>query len=292
MRRSLGAAASVLAVLALTAGNVLALGTLDQQQTNGSVTTLTWSLPAVAGTRMDLRQTIKVGKTGKLDTVAVDGDDLGHSVTLSIGDSGGILDKQTISMAGGWTQVALATPPKVTNGETLIIELTPSNKINWYGTCDDLYSGGAAYVYDPVARTVESIPAYGISTGNSIGYCTLDFAFKTYVTTAAVATPKATATPKAVATPTPVAVATATGPQTASSPTDQSPGSPSPSTNPSLGPSSGPTATARATDAAVPSGGSGNSPPLVLLAALGIAALVVAGGVLFMLMRRRRAAAG
>jgi hypothetical protein len=294
MRRSLGALASVLAVLALTAGNVLAVGGLDQQQTNGSVTSLTWSLPAVAGSRMDLRQTLKVGKTGKLDTVAVDGDDLGHSVTLSIGDNGGILDKQTISMAGGWTQVSLATPPKVTSGETLIIELTPTQKINWYGTCDNLYSGGSAYVFDPVARTVESIPAYGVSTGSSLGYCTLDFAFKTYVTAAAGATPKPTPTPKAaatpaaaIATPTPSAgVAAQATPSIAAAVESASAGA----TSNVLGASSA--ASPGSDPAASTSGGSGGAGSSSLpIAVVGLLALIVAGGgLLFLLLKRRRTA--
>jgi hypothetical protein len=291
MRRSLGAAASVLAVLALTASNVLALGSLDQQQTNGSVTSLTWSLPAGAGSRMDLRQTLKVGKTGKLDAVAVDGDDLGHSVTLAIGDNGGILDKQTISLAGGWTQVSLATPPKVTSGETLIIELTPSNEINWYGTCDNLYSGGAAYVFDPVARTVESIPAYGVSTGNSLGYCTLDFAFKTYVTVAAVATPKPTATPKAAATPNSAAASASPTPhpevsaQATPSIADAAASASAAASANVLGATSG--ASPGSYPAASTSGGSGSSSlPIV---PIGLVALIVAaGGLIFLLTKRRR----
>jgi hypothetical protein len=200
MSRILAAVAAV-GLLALTAAPALAVGTLDQSQTNGSVTSLTWSLPPVAGTRMDLRQTFTVGKTGTLDTISVFGDDFGAAVTLQLDSSGGILDKQTVNMTGShWTQVTLATPPKVTSGEFLTLALTPSSTINWYGTCDNLYLKGQAYVFDPTARTVETIYQYGLSTGNALGYCTLDFAFQTDVTTPKVATPVPTAKP---ATPAP-----------------------------------------------------------------------------------------
>lgn len=214
-----GLALAAFGLMAVAPG-ALALGTLDQQQTNASQTYLTWSIPPVAGTRMDLRQTFVTGKAGKLDTVAVYGDDFGSSVTLALDGSGGVLDQQTINMTGsGWTQVTLATPPTVTSGESLQLSLTPSNEINWYGTCDNLYANGQALVFDPNTRTVETIPEYGTSTG-SIGYCMLDFAFQTYVTPpptpTPVPTPKPTPVPTKAPTASPTTAPTATTGSTAS----------------------------------------------------------------------------
>jgi len=286
-RQSMRAVVAALAVLALTYGSALGLGTLDQRQTDGSITTLTWSIAPVAGSHMDLRQTFTVGRTGKLDTVAVDGDDFGHSVTLSVAGSGGVLDKQTLSLSGGWAQVSLTTPPPVTKGEFLTIVLTPSSEINWYGSCDNLYSGGQAYVSDPQTRTVETIPEYGISTGNSIGYCTLDFAFKTYVTTPAVATP--TAHPKATA-PAPANAATPTATASASpAPSASGPESTGPVPVQSAGATPTPvsTATTGGGGATGGSGGSGDPPSSPLIVAAAVVALAIVALALLFVARRR-----
>jgi hypothetical protein len=309
MKRVLtGLALAVAGLLAIAPG-ALATGTLDQQQTNASLTTLTWSIPPVAGSRMDLRQSFVAGKTGTLDTVSVDGNDFGASVALDVYDSSGGLDHQTINLTGsGWTQVALATPPAVTSGEQLYLILTPSNEINWYGTCDDLYASGQAFVYDPNARTVETIPQYGISTGNSIGYCTLDFAFQTYVTVPPVATP----TPKPTPVPTPVPTkppaaaptvaptvvpAVSAGP-TAGASTDASPASSgmpgdvalaSPASSVldlAAGPSDSPPP---ASSLGSPAGDSGGSGPPIVPILIVLVLLALGGGASYLWWRRRQA---
>jgi hypothetical protein len=249
---------------------------------------------------MDLRQTFVVGRAGTLDTVSVYGDDFGAAVTLQVISAGGIADKQTVSMTGShWTQVTLTTPPKVTSGEVMTLALTPSGMINWYGTCDNLYASGQALVYDPSARVVESIPAYGISTGNSIGYCTLDFAFQTYVTTAIVATPAPTpklATPaptpaKPAATSSLVAAAAPSG--TAATPSDTTGAS-----NTAAAPSdtAAPTAdSAPSQPSAAPvgsaSGDSGGSIGIILIVLVTLLA-VAAGAWWFLAARQKRSQAG
>ena len=300
MKIRLGLAAIALACLVtMSAGPVLAVGPLDQSQTNASVTTLTWLIAPVAGSKMDLRQSFVVGRAGTLDGFDLYGDSFGASVTLEFITSGGVADQQSIVMgSSGWTTVGLTSPFKVTAGEAVTVGVFASGKINWYGTCDNLYANGQAQVFDPVSRTVYTIPQYGITTGNSIGYCTQDFAFETYVT------PSATLPPPALKTPTPAPVAASAAAAAPSVTADAGSAAPSGPATPAA------TDTAEATDVAAAStpqaaqpsppgpaalsgsGGSGDGGVPMLLIGLGIVALAALGAGLYWIAGKRRKTAG
>ena len=177
IRRVSMIAAAVACILALTPGSVLALGTLDQSQTDTSGYTINWIPPDSLG------QSFTAGLTGRLDTVDVNADAFGTSVTFQILEQGfGSLDTQTLNLNdSGWTQIHLAKVVNVTAGHPYAIELTPSANIGWRGDCTNVYPGGRAEVLE--SGTWYSIPGWATTFGaNLSSYCAQDFAFRTYVT--------------------------------------------------------------------------------------------------------------
>jgi hypothetical protein len=272
-------AAAVGCLLALTPGSALALGTLDQSQTNTSGTTIDWLAPD------SLSQSFTAGLSGRLDTVDVNADGFGAAVTFQIQAQGiGALDTQTVTLNGsGWTQIHLAKVVNVTKGIPYAIEMTPSatHEIGWKGDCADSYAGGRASVLE--GGTWYSIPGWATAFFPSAlsSYCAQDFAFRTYVTPPPPPTkkpaPAPTATPTPAATPTPTATATSAPSAT-----------PSPSDTASLAVLG---ATAVATPGSPPGSPAGSSSDTIvpiLIAAIVVLALLV-GLLGLLLLRRQRA---
>lgn len=288
-------AAAVACMLALTSGPALAATTLDQSQTDVSGYADAWT---VSGMR--LGQTFKAGITGPIARVDVDATSPGSVDFEVVGAT--ILDEQTVTLkSSGWTQITLTTPANVSKTALYYIILVPSDgQITWQGSCSNVYSGGTAYILD---KTWSTIPAWNAAHGKVFaGFCEQDFAFKTYVTTAAAPTPTkaptakpgTTAAAKATATPTPAPTPT---PTPAAGASDTASASPAATDTAAASPTA--TGAAAAATAANPgqssssgsgsgSGGTGGSALPIILAL--VAVLVVAGGgVWFFVLRRREA---
>lgn len=286
-------AAIVTCVLVAAPGPALAAETLDQYQTNTSQATAF----AVPGLR--LAQTFTAGMTGTLDRVDVYA--TGASVDLLLDGGGAILDGQTVTFnAGGWTTVTLATPPHVVKGAIyfLILEPPGPGNITWNGSDTNAYTGGQALILDLNFKNQwYTFPAYGLAkNGNSLGWSTQDFAFKTYISTPAAATP--TPTPKPVKAPTP---APSASPTAAPSATDTATATDTPAASDTpIG-----TASAAASELAAaatapsstglsapppsaPAGGSGDSGLPVVPIVIAVLVLALAGGGAYVLMRRGR----
>jgi hypothetical protein len=224
VRRRISSIAAAVALLAITAGNVMAVGTLDQQQTNTSGYTIDWLAPD------KVAQTFTAEITGKLDTVAVNGDAFGKPATVQILSSGGstVVDSQTAALtSNAWTQISLATPPSVTKGSQYWIVLAGPTEIAWNGDCTNSYGGGEAKVYESSTSSWYTVPGWWATFGGggtNTSYCAKDYAFKTYVTPPPAPTPsptkkptpKPTVAPTPPTTPSPTATATPTAMPTAS----------------------------------------------------------------------------
>ena len=291
-------AAAVAGMLALSAGPALATTTLDQHQTDVSGYADAWQI-----SNMRLAQTFTTGMAGSLSRVDINADAFGGSVTFEILGAT-YLDTQTVNLNdSGWTQINLKTPFNVVKGTYYYLIVVPNGKISWRGVCTNPYSGGKAYVLDGSWST---IPAWATAHHATLGYCEQDFAFRTYVTTATLATPKPTKAPTAktgktaaaVSTSGAVSTPTATPPSTSGA-SDTPAASPAATDTPA--PTDSPAATnvvaaatavSAATDpgsgsASGSSGSGGSAVPIV--AALGAALLVVGGGFWFLVARRRKA---
>ena len=182
-------AAAVAGMLALSAGPALATTTLDQHQTDVSGYADAWQI-----SNMRLAQTFTTGMAGSLSRVDINADAFGGSVTFEILGAT-YLDTQTVNLNdSGWTQINLKTPFNVVKGTYYYLIVVPNGKISWRGVCTNPYSGGKAYVLDGSWST---IPAWATAHHATLGYCEQDFAFRTYVTTATLATPKPTKAPTA-----------------------------------------------------------------------------------------------
>lgn len=276
MRRSIAVLAAVLCLLAVSTGDVLAAGALDQSQTDASVTVPNWLVP-----HLELSQPFTAHLTGTLDSVDVYGQ--GSSILFEI-QGGGLAVTQTVNLASsGWTHITLNKPPSVKAGTTYEIILATSASITWDGSCSATVAAGPAGVLDPaLSSNWMTVPAYGQAKGNSIGYCTTAFAFRTYVSIAVVSAPTAAPTAKTVATP------TATEADTASPSADASVAIAAASE--SVAPTDSATPTAAASPSAAPASkpvrSSDSGAPIVPIV-LGIVVLagLVAGAMLWM--RRR-----
>jgi hypothetical protein len=275
--------AAVACLLLLLPGDVLAVGTYDQRQTGTSGYTIDW-IPGV-----ELAQTFTAGITGKLDTIAINANGSGASVTIEIESAvavptGAVLDKQSQRLNDtGWTQIALKTPPNVVAGGHYAIVITKFTDVGWNGVCSNAYSGGGALVFDTSAWY--TVPGWAAANGGTpSSYCAQDYAFKTYVTKKAVAPPPTakptvapTAAPTAIPAATPVAPASAAASASASAaPTDAV-----------LGATGAPVASQAAGSPG--SGSSGSSDmTLPIVGGAAVAAALVVGLLGFTLGRRRR----
>ncbi|HEX7491699.1 MAG TPA: hypothetical protein VF337_08370 [Candidatus Limnocylindrales bacterium] len=223
MKRFLALGAALAAVLSIGAGSAFAIpqppGTLDQQQT--IVTDQTDSF----GTSYTLAQTFTAGQTGTLDAIAIYVGAVQATINLQpavdptpelyarvgvAGASGGVpapgylMNPTSTTFPGepGWVYFTLPSPAPITAGTQYSILANVSGlwSLFWAGDCaTDNYSGGQALIFDTTKKSPawQSMSSWG-TNADSIGSCQQDFAFKTYVTPAVVATP----TPP-VATPTP-----------------------------------------------------------------------------------------
>ena len=269
---------AVASLVAFTSGGALATGTLDQHQTSTSGYTILW-IPGV-----QLAQTFTSGVSGKLDSIDLNGTGNGHPITIEIErvasghPNGTVLDKQSLSLSDGtWNHIALKSAVSVAKGGKYAIVISQFTNVGWNGACSNAYSGGGALVLD--TGTWYTVPGWATHSGAPLAsYCALDYAFRTYVTKAAVATP----TPPATAAATAAATATPAPTTTAASPT------PAPSATALqnvLGATSG--ASAGNGQAAGSAGASGsNDLPLPVIAG-GAAVLLLLIGLLGFLMGRR-----
>lgn len=224
-RRIITIAASVLGVMALTAGTTLALnaGTLDQKQeliaggsSNwlGSMTLAQTFTPSITGplNEVDLYITVVTVPNVQLDVApAAPGSLSVQIVTTDPGDhfpTATVVESASISPSGdaAWIPVSFSSPQSVTAGVVYGIVLTPTSGFNlgWLGTCSaDAYDRGEALVMD-VGFGWRTMPNWA-SAHEAPGavYCQRDFAFREYVTVAAsTPPPTTTAPPTSTAAPT------------------------------------------------------------------------------------------
>jgi hypothetical protein len=191
-RRILVLAATVVSLLALTSGSVMAVVvTLDQHQDDAS-----WNALPV-GPGVSLGQTFKAGLSGSLVKVSFD---VSPSVipdvarpaavpsilvqitkTSGLFPTGDILAQETLTVSDGWNDVDFGTPPTVAAGTSYAIVITPQTAgydVSWLGNCTDVYDRGQALIVDGAWKTVLKY-AYDHDVMQTI--CAFDFAFKTYV---------------------------------------------------------------------------------------------------------------
>ena len=265
---------AVASLLAFTSGGALATGTLDQHQTSTSGYTILW-IPGV-----QLAQTFNAGVSGKLDSIDLNGTGNGHPITIEIErvasghPNGTVLDKQSLSLSDGtWNHIALKSAVSVAKGGKYAIVISQFTDVGWNGACSNAYSGGGALVLD--TGTWYTVPGWATHSGAPlVSYCALDYAFRTYVTKAAVATPTPSATAAITATPAPTAAAASSTPAPSSA-----------ASQIVLGATSGASAgNGQASGAAGPAGS--NDLPLPAIAG-GAAALLLLIGLLGFLMGRR-----
>ncbi len=252
-------AAAVLGLLAMSSGTALALGTLDQHQTNTSGYTIDWLPPD------KLAQTFVAGMSGRLDTVQISADAFGAKVTVQLFTTSGHLPAAPLASQiltlndTGWTQVHFTTPASVVKGRQYAIVVTPSKEVGWRGACTNVYAGGQALVRE--GSTWYTVPGWAVAFGGTASsYCALDYAFTTYVTLPPA--PAATPTALLTASPTPTPAAT---------------------------PSAAPSSSAAPVAASGSTSGGSTDPMLPVIAAGGAGVglgLLIAG--LFLLLSRRR----
>jgi len=287
-------ALAVVGLLALTSGNALATGTLDQQQTITTDYAIHWN-----ETGMAFMQGFKAGLAGNLDTIEVNANGFGHPVDFMV-QGATILDEQTVTLNdGGWTTIHLNTPGAVLATATYYLVLTPSTgEMQWNGACSAAYSGGISSIYIPAYKNqYVTIPTYGATHGG-VGYCEQAFAFKTYVTTASV--PTATPVTAPTKAPTKAPAAAASAPSAGSSPSASAATTDTAADTASIDPSPASSdiaaiAPAPSTAAATPapaassggSSGSGSMLPILLLAVVVVVGLA-GGGAWFATKRRQQ----
>ena len=270
-------AAAVASLLALVPGPALAIGTLDQQQTNTSGYTINW-IPGVK-----LAQTFTAARTGKLDTIDINADGYGSPVTIEIEaatsvPTGAVLDTQSLSLNDtGWTQIKVKTPPSVTAGSKYAILISQFTNVGWHGDCSNAYGGGQAFVFDTSAWY--SVPGWAAAFGASASsYCALDYAFRTYVTKPAPAATPKPATPAPTAAPV-ATVAASAGTSAGESPSSEVLGATAVASTGSGAGSGSPTSN---------SGGSGDSLVPILIGVIAVLCILLVGVLGYVLGRQRQ----
>jgi len=182
MRFRLASLLAGAAVLALSAGGVLAgSDTKDQHQDTDVATSWDAGDNATA-------QTFTAGMSGQLDRVSLYGRP-GEWHTMSVelhdgGPSGTLLGTATdVAPANGaWFDAGFSPTVHVDSGHAYAIVFGGSSYVYVGGTCTTPYAGGAAFVYR--ANTWQLI-----STATGVDSCITDLAFRTWVAAAAIAPP-------------------------------------------------------------------------------------------------------
>jgi hypothetical protein len=285
--RVLCAVATVVCLLFSSAGGAFAAVTLDAQQTDTSGNVDTWQY-----TNLRLLQNFKAMTDGQLTSVAVDANSYGQQVEFEV--LGLTTDDQFVSSMSGWTTINLTSPIHVLPGATYRIMMSVPNKFQWLGECGSVYSGGEA---DVLYQNVDtSVPAFGVAHSGGLGtlgqYCTLAFAFKTWVTTPDAATPVPTPKPaptagsKAAATATLAASASA-GPSADSSTSITPASTDSPSATDTSSAAANQSTPAPSVAPAAPVGSSSGASSILLLLAVIVGLAVVGGGGAWLYLRRR-----
>ena len=182
MRFRLASLLAGAAVLALSAGGVLAgSDTKDQHQDTDVATSWDAGDNATA-------QTFTAGMSGQLDRISLYGRPGDwHTISVELRDGGpsGTLLGTAADIApanGAWFDAAFSPTVHVDSGEVYAIVFGGSSFVYVGGTCTTPYAGGAAFVYR--ANTWQLIPA-----ASGIDSCITDLAFRTWVAAAAIAPP-------------------------------------------------------------------------------------------------------
>jgi hypothetical protein len=192
MRRIPMIAATVVTLMAFTAGSVLAAPVTDNSQTDHS-----WNNLGVSSD-YHLAQTFTAHHTGTLvkadlwvsPQAGANGTkarpNASGLITVEIRSTSAnlptasVLATETPTLSDGLNTVTFTTPAGVVAGTKYAMVITPAGGAGWMGTCTDALAGGEALVYDGAWKT---IPAYaaGIPGWDPAVVCARDFAFVTYV---------------------------------------------------------------------------------------------------------------
>lgn len=182
MRFRLASLLAGAAVLALSAGGVLA-GSDTKDQHQDTDVTISWD----AGDNATA-QTFTAGMTGQLDRVSLygrPGDWHTMSVELRDGGPSGTLLGTATDVApanGAWFDAGFSPTVHVDSGHAYAIVFGGSSYVYVGGTCTAPYAGGAAFAYWSNAWQA-------ISTTAHFDSCVTDLAFRTWVAPAAIAPP-------------------------------------------------------------------------------------------------------